>query len=101
MDVSTIIEIISTLGFPIALSVAMGWMLFKIFTWQRIDAKERELRDNEQVKHFSVIISENSKALVKNSETMELIAKKLEDVDEKIDEIKQDVTEIKYKQQNK
>ena len=98
MDVSTVIEIISTLGFPIALSIAMGWMFFKIFTWQREDAKEREIRDNEQIKHFSVIISDNSKALLKNSETMELIAKKLEDVDEKIDEIKQDVAEIKYKQ---
>lgn len=101
MDISAVIELISTLGFPIALSVAMGWMFFKIFTWQRIDAKEREIKDREQIQHFSVIISENSKALLKNSETMELIANKLEDVDEKIDELQHDVTEIKYKQLNK
>ena len=99
MDVSTVMEIISTLGFPIALSVAMGWMFFKIFTWQRIDAKDRETRDREILERFSGIISKNSDALLENAQVMKQISSKLEDVDNKVDAIARDVQEIKIKQE--
>lgn len=99
MDISTVIEVISTLGFPIALSAAMGWMFFKIFTWQRIDAKDRETRDRETLERFSGIISKNSDALLKNAQVMKQISSKLEDVDNKVDMIARDVQEIKIKQE--
>ena len=98
MDISMAIEIISTLGFPIALSAAMGWMFFKIFTWQRIDSKDRETKDRETLERFSGIISKNSDALLENAQVMEQISKKLENVDNKVDAIARDVQEIKIKQ---
>ena len=98
MDVSTVIETIRTLGFPIALSIAMGWMFFKIFTWQREDAKEREIKDRETLERFSGIISKNSDALLENAQVMKQISSKLEDVDNKVDMIARDIQEIKIKQ---
>ena len=98
MDISMIMEIISTLGFPIALSIAMGWMFFKIFTWQREDAKEREIKDRETLERFSGIISKNSDALLENAQVMKQISSRLEDVDNKIDMIARDIQEIKIKQ---
>lgn len=98
MEVGIIIDTISTLGFPIALTIACVWMFYKCYTWQREDGKERELKDRETIERFSGIIAENSKALLKNSETMEIIANKLESVDEKINDLQKDVTEIKANQ---
>lgn len=98
MDISMTMEIISTLGFPIALSIAMGWMFFKIFTWQREDAKEREIKDRETLERFSGIISKNSDALLENAQVMKQISSKLEDVDNKVDMIARDIQEIKIKQ---
>lgn len=98
MEVGIIIDTINTLGFPIALTIACVWMFYKCYTWQREDGKERELKDRETIERFSGIIAENSKALLKNSETMEIIANKLESVDEKINDLQKDVTEIKVNQ---
>ena len=98
MDISMAMEIISTLGFPIALSAAMGWMFFKIFTWQRIDSKDRETKDRETLERFSGIISKNSDALLENAQVMKRISSKLEDIDNKVDAIARDVQEIKIRQ---
>ena len=100
MEVGTVMELVSTLGFPIALAIGMSFMLYKIFCWNREDTKEREFKDRETIERFSGIISENSRALLKNSETMERIANKLEDVDGKINDIQTDVELIKQRQKN-
>lgn len=98
MEVGIVIDTISTLGFPIALTIACVWMFYKCYTWQREDNKEREVRDRETIERFSGIIAENSKALLKNSETMEIIANKLEDVSEDVKEMQKDIIEIKANQ---
>lgn len=101
MDLGMVVETISTLGFPIALTLACVWFFYKIYTWQREDAKERELKDRETIERFSGIIAKNSEALVKNGEALQQVAEKLNDVDEKISDLQHDVQEIKIKQQNK
>ena len=101
MDLGMVVETISTLGFPIALTLACVWFFYKIYTWQREDAKERELKDRETIERFSGIIAKNSEALVKNGEALQQVAEKLNDVDEKINNLQHDVQEIKIKQQNK
>lgn len=101
MDLSMVVEIISTLGFPVALTIACVWMFYKCYTWMRDDAKERELRDRETIKEFSHIIATNSEALLKNGEALQKVAEKLNDVDDKISDLQRDVSEIKIKQQNK
>ena len=98
MEVGTVMELVSTLGFPIALAIGMAFMIYKVFCWSREDTKERESKDRETIEKFSGIISENSKALLKNSETMERIANKLEYVDGKINDIQTDVELIKERQ---
>ena len=100
MEVGAMTELVSALGFPIALAIGMAFMLYKVFCWTREDTKEREVKDRVTIERFSGIISENSKALLKNSETMERIANKLEDVDSKINDIQTDVELIKQRQKN-
>ena len=101
MEIGVIVETISTLGFPIALTIACVWFFYKIYTWQRDDMKERENKDREVIEKFSVIIATNSEALLENANVMQQISSKLEDVDEKLDNVARDVQEIKNKQQNK
>ena len=101
MEIGVIVETISTLGFPIALTLACVWFFYKIYTWQRDDMKERENKDREQIKEFSHIIATNSEALLKNGEALQKVAEELNDVDDKISDLQRDVSEIKIKQQNK
>lgn len=101
MEVGAMTDLIGTLGFPIALAIGMAFMLYKVFCWSREDGKEREAEDKKIIERFSGIISENSRALLKNSETMERIANKLEEVDGKINDIQTDVELIKERQNNK
>ena len=70
MDLSMVVEIISTLGFPVALTIACVWFFYKIYTWQREDAKERENKDREVIEKFSHIIATNSEALLENAKVM-------------------------------
>ena len=101
MEIGVIVETISTLGFPIALTIACVWFFYKIYTWQRDDMKERENKDRETIERFSHIIATNSEALLKNGEALQQVAEKLNDVDDKISDLQRDVSEIKIKQQNK
>ena len=101
MDLAMVVEIISTLGFPIALTIACVWFFYKIYTWQRDDAKERELRDRETIEKFSHIIATNSEALLENAKVMEKINTNIEDVHDKVDEIAKDIEIIKDRQTNR
>ena len=101
MDLAMVVEIISTLGFPVALTIACVWFFYKIYTWQRDDMKERENKDRETIEKFSHIIATNSEALLKNGDALQKVAEKLNDVDDKISDLQKDVSEIKIKQQNK
>ena len=101
MDLAMVVEIISTLGFSVALTIACVWFFYKIYTWQRDDMKERENKDRETIEKFSHIIATNSEALLKNGDALQKVAEKLNDVDDKISDLQKDVSEIKIKQQNK
>ena len=99
MDLGIAVEIIGTLGFPIALAIAMCWMFYKVFTWQREDAKEREGRDRETIERFSKIVSVNSQALLKNSEVMDKINSNIDGISEDVHKLQEDVTLIKVRQE--
>ena len=125
-----IVELVSTFGLSVALCLAFAWFIYKIFNWMREDsnkredeirrtaqereeqvrqaakereayAREREERDRKQIEHFSQIISENSKALVKNAVVMEKINSYIEINSDDVHKLQDDVTEIKYRQINK
>lgn len=92
MEIATFIELISTLGFPIACVIVLGIFVFKIYkdttkenkeTITEVQARSKERED----KLYSFI--EDSAAV--NAKFAEIIAR----YETKLDEIKQDVKEIK------
>ena len=97
----TAVELIGSLGVPVAFCLMLGWFVYQIWRAQRDDNNRREVADRETITHLSSILSENSKALLKNSEVMSSISQRLENIDDKIDDIQKDVTEIKIRQNNK
>ena len=76
----SIIELISTLGFPIVAVIAMAWFIFKIYkrSEEREDALREEIKENREV---------NAKAL----ETIAKYAEKLDTIQQDISEIKTDI----------
>lgn len=86
MELASILEIISTVGFPIAAVVAMAWFVFKIYK----KSEEREDKLMEELQECRLI---NAKAI----ETITLYAERLTHIEESITEIKDDVILIKDK----
>ena len=86
MELATITELITTLGFPIACVLALGFFVWKIYN----QSVERE-------KTLMTEIGENRKVNEKAIETIALYAERLTHIETNIDEIKGDVVEIKQK----
>ena len=96
----TAIELVGSLGVPVAFCLMLGWFVFQIWKAQREDNNRREIADRETITHLSGILSENSRALLKNSEVMEKISDKVDSIDDKLDEVQKDVQEIKIRQKD-
>lgn len=77
MDVTIVTELISTLGFPIALVIAMGFFIWQL--WKQSVAREEKL------------LNELSECRAVNTQAIITIASYAE----KLDIIQKDVTEIK------
>ena len=74
------VELISTVGFPIACVIALGWFIFKIYN-QSID-RENELRDE---------IKENQKINGKFAEIINRYSVELSEIKADVKEIKEDL----------
>lgn len=86
MDVSVITELITNLGFPVALVIVLCWFIYKIYK----KSEDRELSLMEEIK-------ENRKINAQAIETIALYAERLTHIEDNIIEIKDDVTLIKTK----
>jgi chromosome segregation ATPase len=86
MDISIITELIATLGFPIALVIAMGFFIYKIYN----QSVEREAALMEEIKINREV---NAKAI----DTIAHYAEKLEVIQGDISEIKTDLTKLAAK----
>lgn len=86
MDIALITELITTLGLPIALVIAMGYFIFKLYNQSVV----REEKLMEEIKECRTI---NSQAI----ETIGLYAERLTHIEDNIAEIKDDVILIKDK----
>ena len=84
MEFGVIVELISTVGFPIALVLLLGWFILKIYTDTTKNAKEREEK-------LYTEIAENRKINEKAIETIALYAEKLDIIQEDVAEIKKDI----------
>ena len=86
MELSVLLEVIGTFGFPIACVLALGafvWVIYK----QSIAREEKLMTE----------ITENRKVNEKAIETISLYAERLTHIEDNIIEIKDDVLEIKQK----
>lgn len=88
MDVNTIQNAISTLGFPIVCVLFLGWFIWKIWMSQQDQNKEREDKLYEYLSKAQAVNEELTKT---NSEFVEVLHSYKSD----LDTIKNDVTEIK------
>lgn len=86
MDVAMITELITGLGFPIALVIAMGFFIYKL--WQQ--SAERENKLMAELAESRVI---NAKAI----DTIGLYADRLTHIEDNIVTIKDDLVVIKEK----
>ena len=81
MDVNIFVELISSVGFPIALVIAMGIFIYKIYS--------------QSVKREDVLMEEIKATREINADAIETIAhysEKLEVIQNDINEIKTDIT---------
>lgn len=86
MEIKTVVDLISTLGFPIAAVIAMAWFIWKIY--KKSETREDELRDE---------IRENQQINREAIATISKYADRLELIQTDIEEIKKDVIVISEK----
>ena len=86
MDISIFTDLISNLGLPIALVIALCWFIYKIYQ----KSEEREATLMEEIKENRAI---NAQAI----ETIALYAERLTHIEDNVAEIKDDVNLIKQK----
>lgn len=83
MDVKTLSEVITTLGFPIALVVAMAWFIYLL--WKQSAARETKLYEE---------LAECRKVNQQAVETLALYAERLSVIESDVKDIKDCVSEI-------
>lgn len=86
-------------GVGVALAFGLAFILYKVFSWNREDSRDREERDRETITRLSEIVSTNSKALLQNAETMKEISREISEIGDQIETVKEDVQTIKIRQE--
>lgn len=80
MDIKLILELIASVGFPIAACLVLGWFIFKIY--KKSEEREGELRQE---------IKENQEINKEAIKTLALYAERLGVIEGDVREIKQDI----------
>ncbi len=78
------VNLIQTLGFPIAVSVSLGYSIYKLINRDKDEAKAREERMAAALKESSRAINESTKVNAALAATNELMAK---DIKASLDQI--------------
>lgn len=78
------VNLIQTLGFPIAVSVSLGYFIYKLITRDKDEAKAREERMAALLKETNLVIHESTKTNAALAATNELMAK---DIKASLDQI--------------
>lgn len=86
MEIATIVELITTLGFPIACVLALGFFVWKIYN----QSIERENKLMEEITENRLV---NEKAI----ETIAQFAERFTHIESDVESIKNDVVLIKDK----
>lgn len=96
MEFMEIIDAVSSIGFPAALSVVFGWLVYTMGKKQLAQSEENMIRIREECKEreeqLMTEIRENREINAKAIETIAHYAEKLDSIQSDIREIKQDVS---------
>lgn len=102
MDITTVTQLISNVGFPIACVIGLGWFLYQVFqktTDENAKNMEKvQQRCKEREEKLYAEIKENREVNAKAIETIARYAEKLDTIQNDINEIKTDITVIMSKQ---
>lgn len=79
-----IVQIISTVGFPIVAVIGMGYFFFDIWTKQDVRTKEREDKMFELVRDLSSKLAEIGQIVDKNTEVLVVLTEKVAQLEEQI-----------------
>lgn len=94
MDVTTIETLITSVGFPIACVIALGWFIFQFYKDYTSQSKEREDELMNFIKEEQI---QMQNLVATNAEFVEILNSYKTD----IEEIKHDVNDIKINLQGK
>lgn len=101
MDVNTITQLITSLGFPIVCVIAMAWFIYKFYNdgqKQNVENMEKvQARCKEREEKLYEEIKENRKVNTKAIETISKYAEKLDVIQHDVNDIKTDITIITEK----
>ena len=101
MDVTTLTQLVTTLGFPIVAVIAMAWFIYQIYVKTTEDnAANMEKVQNRCAEREDKLyqeIKENRDINAKAIETIAKYAEKLEVIQTDVNEIKTDITIIAQK----
>ena len=104
MELSSIIELISTVGFPIACVICLGAFIFYVYKKQSSDSAANmdkvQARCKEREDKLYAEIKENREVNAKAIDTIAHYAEKLDTIQHDIHDIKNDITVIKAKEAN-
>ena len=75
MDVSTILQAIATVGFPICACIIIGWYFAKVNDNYRSDIKEINASHKEEINQLSNVIQQNTLVIQKLCDSLDDIRK--------------------------
>ena len=80
MDIPIIVELITTLGFPIAICLVLFWFVYQVYkkSEKREDELRAEIRENQEINRESI-------------KTLGLYAERLDTIQTDVEEIKKDI----------
>lgn len=101
MDIATITQLITSLGFPIVAVIAMAWFIYQIYTKTTEDSavnmEKVQARCAEREDKLYQEIKENREVNAQAIATIAKYAEKLEVIQNDVNEIKTDITIISQK----
>ena len=80
-----IVEIISTLGFPIACCVAVGVVFYQMLNKVLVDSKEREINLMNLTREISTKIAELGQIVDKNTEAISVMNENIEKLSNEVE----------------
>lgn len=89
------VNMISTLGFPIAVCIALGWFIDKIISEYTQDNKDREKSIMAEMSKINdtnnELVQSNREVVRTNSLLVDEMTKKLSGIDMKLDDLREEI----------